>query len=639
MSSLRVAIAGAGLGGLCLAQGLLRAGADVTVYERDAALAGRRQGYRLHVDARAGLALAACLPPDLLALFQATCGSPSRRLTVLSERLRVLHEQSSDNPAIDPYAPATLSTSVNRQTFREVLAAGLTDRLAFGHELSRYETSEHGVRLHFADGRQADADLLVGADGVNSAVCRQYLPAAEAADTGKRCIYGKTPLSPQVLDRMPAAMTEGFTAVVGGRIGMATGLVRLRQRPEQAAAMATAAAVAAGPAGAAATAAYHLSPAGDYLMWAVTGDREDLGVADAELGAMSPAALHALSANLIRTWHPDLRALHALADVDETFLVRVRTSVPVPGWPPSRVTVLGDAIHAMSPAGGSGANTALQDAALLCRMLTGVTANGTRAGHPGGAGASGAGAGGAGASGAAGGDGALIAAVGAYEEQMRGYGYAAVAASSRANVGAAQRGVMSWLYRRLARSPARRQLLLGHLLDGRAYGGHGRGQVRGAHGGRDDLTEAVVVEPGAHGHAVRGAAALFDAHGLAAERTRVDHVGTGELLHEAGDRGGRSGVGQMAADEHDDLLGVTARRVPGLVHRRDHVAGLARAHLDDVIAQLGHVGLALQVHRARVAADLGRRRHGVRGTAVRRELEFDDPGDRGPREDDDPAEG
>jgi phytoene dehydrogenase-like protein len=83
-----VAVAGGGLGGLCLAQGLLKAGIDVTVYERDARLAGRRQGYRLHVDARAGLALEQCLPPESLALFQATCGDASTRLAVVSERMR-----------------------------------------------------------------------------------------------------------------------------------------------------------------------------------------------------------------------------------------------------------------------------------------------------------------------------------------------------------------------------------------------------------------------------------------------------------------------------------------------------------------------------------------------------------------------
>ncbi len=408
MSRLRVAVVGAGLGGLCLAQGLHGAGVDVRVYERDGVSSGRRQGYRLHVDARAGFALRACLPPDLFQLFLATCGSPSSSMTVLSRRLRPLHETRAD-PAVDPFAPATLSTCVNRRTLREVLAAGLDERISYGAEFTGYQLDRDGVRLHFADGRQEAADLLVGADGVNSAVRRQYLPQAEITDTGSRCVYGRTPLTEQAVRLLPPALLKGFVAVAGGRIGLAAGLVRLRQRPERAAAEIAPRA--------------RLSPVADYLMWAVCADRTDFGVPPARLAELDPAGLHALATELTRSWHPDLRGLLALAEVGDTFLVRVRTSEPVPAWQPSRVTVLGDAIHAMSPARGSGANTALRDAGLLHRTLTR----------------------------AAPGEDALLAAVGAYETRMREYGYAAVAASRQAEAATAGRrgGALSWLHRRL----------------------------------------------------------------------------------------------------------------------------------------------------------------------------------------------
>ena len=407
MAGIRVAVAGAGLGGLCLAQGLRRAGAEVTVYERDDGLTGRRQGYRLHVDARAGLALQQCLPPELLAAFQATCGQASTRLTVVSERLRVLKEVTASDPAADRYAPGTLSTSANRLTLREVLAAGLDDAIVPGGEVTGYDAGGKSVRVHLADGREAEADVLVGADGVSSAVRRQYLPAAEPADTGGRCVYGKTPLRAAALELLPAALDAGFTAVIGGRLGMATGLVRFRNRPDQ-------------------VAGVRLSAAEDYLMWGLTGDRGQFGVPDERLLAMSPAELHALSAELIRGWHPDLRALHAMADIAETFVVRIRTSPVIAAWQPSRVTVLGDAIHAMSPAGGSGANTALQDAARLCRALTTAAVDG---------------------------DG-ITAAIGQYEHQMRDYGYAAVAASAKAEAerGTLRNPLLAWLYRRVARS-------------------------------------------------------------------------------------------------------------------------------------------------------------------------------------------
>ncbi len=46
---LRVAIVGGGLAGPCLAHALLRSGAQVSLYERDAGLASRSQGYRIQV--------------------------------------------------------------------------------------------------------------------------------------------------------------------------------------------------------------------------------------------------------------------------------------------------------------------------------------------------------------------------------------------------------------------------------------------------------------------------------------------------------------------------------------------------------------------------------------------------------------
>jgi 2-polyprenyl-6-methoxyphenol hydroxylase-like FAD-dependent oxidoreductase len=116
----------------------------------------------------------------------------------------------------------------------------------------------------------------------------------------------------------------------------------------------------------------------------------------------------------IRSWHPDLRALLAQASIEETFFIRVRSSQRVPAWTAGRVTLLGDAIHAMSPARGSGANTALLDAANLCAALT------------------------------EGGD--LVAAIGTYEKRMREYGFAAVDASRRAETQSDRKGDGLWLW-------------------------------------------------------------------------------------------------------------------------------------------------------------------------------------------------
>jgi 2-polyprenyl-6-methoxyphenol hydroxylase-like FAD-dependent oxidoreductase len=382
---MKVLIAGAGLGGLCLAHGLLRQGIDVTVYERDAALDSRGQGYRLHLDA--GPALHACLQPDLYELCVATAGQPSTSITVVTKRLRLLKQYSVDRPA-DPFDPATLSTSVNRHTFREILAARLGGVVRYGKACTGFEQDGAGVLVSFADGTRAEGDVLVGADGAGSPVRRQYLPHARVTGTGSLSVYGRTPLTSETRPLIPDYLWHGFTAVIGRGVGVATGVLDFREEPR----------------GAARRIApdVELTAVAGYLMWALTGPVRRF--ASDPAAAAGPAGLHGTVLDTIRRWHPGLRRLVELASVGETMLVPIRTSIPVGPWPASRVTLLGDAIHAMSPARGSGANTALRDAALLSAEL-GRAARGDKKPQ---------------------------VAIADYEREMTDYGFAAVRASQQA---------------------------------------------------------------------------------------------------------------------------------------------------------------------------------------------------------------
>jgi 2-polyprenyl-6-methoxyphenol hydroxylase-like FAD-dependent oxidoreductase len=97
--------------------------------------------------------------------------------------------------------------------------------------------------------------------------------------------------------------------------------------------------------------------------------------------------------------------LFALTDPGSCFPINIRTSVPIQPWQASNITLLGDAIHTMTPGQGVGANTALRDAALLCRQLT-AAQQGVKP---------------------------LLAAIGDYQAEMIPYGFARVADSLAQN--------------------------------------------------------------------------------------------------------------------------------------------------------------------------------------------------------------
>lgn len=352
-SSFHVLIIGGGLGGLCLAQGLRQAGVSVAVYERDVTPVIRRQGYRLHIDARGANALRSCLPSHLFELFTVTASPPGHQITVMNHHLKTLRVIGS--PTVGASSPAPFTAGVDRLTLREILLAGLDGIVSFGKEFRQYQLMDGKAQASFADGTVAQGDVLVAADGIHSRIRQQLLPQATLVDTGTRCIYGKVELSEATRPLIPDVLHHGFTVAVSRKLSMALGLVAFRCSPAQAA-MQFAPSV-------------QLHSGDDYLMWSLNALRAQFAASDDELFRLDGTGLHQLVLKQIHTWHPNLRALIAASDPAEIFPIAVRVSVPCDPWQSAPVTLLGDAIHAMSPAGGSGANMALRDAQLLCETL------------------------------------------------------------------------------------------------------------------------------------------------------------------------------------------------------------------------------------------------------------------------------
>ncbi|MDP8969296.1 MAG: hypothetical protein M3N52_02085, partial [Actinomycetota bacterium] len=100
--------------------------------------------------------------------------------------------------------------SVSRLSLRHVLLAGLADIVHFDKTFTHYRRSPDGqLTAHFADGGTASCDVLVGADGGNSRVRRQYLPHAERIETGVTGIQGKVWLTDEIRALVPARLPEG----------------------------------------------------------------------------------------------------------------------------------------------------------------------------------------------------------------------------------------------------------------------------------------------------------------------------------------------------------------------------------------------------------------------------------------------
>ncbi|MER5650716.1 FAD-dependent monooxygenase [Streptosporangium sp. NPDC002524] len=140
---------------------------------------------------------------------------------------------------------------------------------------------------------------------------------------------------------------------------------------------------------------------GGYGMWAFGAET---GRFPGGLAAMSGERLGDTVARMAAGRHPDPRTLVTVSAPETVSPLPIRTPVPIGPRPATTITLLGDAIHSMTPTRGIGADIALRDARSLCRALAGALTGG---GDP-------------------------VAAIAACETEMREYGFAAVRDSLRA---------------------------------------------------------------------------------------------------------------------------------------------------------------------------------------------------------------
>lgn len=399
-SSFNVVVIGGGLGGLCLAQGLKKAGIGVAVYERDRSPDDRLQGYRIHIEPHGNLALSACLPADLFDTYLATSSPAGNGFRISTDQLQEL--LFFPVPASDGETdPAKLSLSVSRITLRQILLSGLEDIVHFNKRFTHYqETPDGRVTAFFDDGTSATGDLLVAADGSKSRVREQLLPIAQTVDTGVVAIMGKLALTEDVKRLLIPGQFDGATSILGpnGHAMFAAIHERGERTRRQVAALG----------GAGDTALLHhpgllLDGLSDYIFWALIARQEKYPFRN-QPQQLDGAALQAIVLEMIKGWHPRLQQLVRQADPPTIICKSLHSSQPIKHWETKRVTLLGDAIHSMPPTRGIGGNTALRDAQLLCQNLL-VARSGERP---------------------------LLQAIGDYEQRMRKYGFAAVHSSIQA---------------------------------------------------------------------------------------------------------------------------------------------------------------------------------------------------------------
>ena len=307
---MRIVVCGGGIGGLTSAIAFQMQGFEVQLYESATHFAPVGAGITLAYNAMQVM--------RRLGLDQALAGSGHRlrKVMICDRHLRPLVANALEEVEQELGVPFI---GIPRHALQEALLSVLPpDNLHLGKTLQRYSTNEAGCVAHFSDGSMAQGDLLVCADGLQSAGRMQMFPDIQPRYAGQTSWRGMLPTSAVPFEPHQAVEAWG----PGTRFG-----------------------------------ALHVSS--DLLYWfAVAACQPGLKPAH-DPGHKDDVRL------LMAPYHPTLRAI-----VEETPSERIlRTDIwdlpPLSRWHEGRVVLLGDAAHATTPNLGQGAAQAIEDAYCL----------------------------------------------------------------------------------------------------------------------------------------------------------------------------------------------------------------------------------------------------------------------------------
>jgi 2-polyprenyl-6-methoxyphenol hydroxylase-like FAD-dependent oxidoreductase len=183
----QVAIVGGGPGGLTLARLLEQQGVPVKVYERDADRYVRQQGATLDLHYDSGLK--ALRAAGLLDEFKKHYRPGAERITITDNQAKVHYTEADNAPLQDLDSPHA-RPEIDRGPLRDLLINSLSENtIVWDSKFLELIPNGAGWDLVFENGSRAYADLVIGAEGVNSKV-RKYLTNIERIYSGITIVEG-----------------------------------------------------------------------------------------------------------------------------------------------------------------------------------------------------------------------------------------------------------------------------------------------------------------------------------------------------------------------------------------------------------------------------------------------------------------